>query len=172
VSVRLKVVPARPSPAGIAQAATAVPRTRTAVPRRLLCVVSAGAAAQASLRFACVLVAEVVRHRRAVTVLVTRGDAFATEGAARELRAAGALDVVQLSAADLPAAALSALDAREPHALAVALGGELAAQLGALLTIRIGRDASAPPPLHPVDLELFAEAEAVASEIGAWISRR
>jgi hypothetical protein len=174
VSVRLKVVSARPALDGIAPAATAVPRTRAAVPRHLLCVVSAGVGAQASLRFACALVAEVVRHGRAVTVLVTRGDAFATEGAARELRAAGAHGVAQLASADLPEAALGALDALEPHALAVALGAELATHLGALLTIRVGRDASVSglAPLHPVDLELFADAEAVASEIGAWVARR
>jgi hypothetical protein len=134
-------------------------------------VVSAGAAPQAALRFACALLAAVVRHGRAVTVLVARGDALATEGAVRELRAAGAHGVVQLASADLPQAALDALDALERDALAVALGPELAAQLGALLTIRVGRDASA-PALHPVDLELFVEAEAVASEIGAWVSRR
>ena len=168
MSTRLPVVSAR----------TAAPRPfargpRSAVSRTLLCVTGSGdrsTAHAAALRVARALVARVARGGRPVAALLVRDDGGG-DGAVAALREAGAQSLVALERARLPEAALAALDALDPETIAIGIGAELAAHLQAALTIHVGR-ADAGTSASSADVELHADAEAVASEIGAWLAQR
>jgi hypothetical protein len=170
VSTRLPVVSARTA-ASRPKPFARVPRS--AVSRTLLCVTGSGddaTAHAAALRVGRALVAQVARGGRPVAALLVRDDG-GTDGAVAALREAGAQPVVALESARLPEAALAALDALDPEAIAIGIGAELAAHLQAALTIQVGRT-GAGTSASSADLELHAEAEAVASEIGAWLAQR
>ena len=171
MSLRLPLVSQGPTRPRVAGEPT---RPRVAVSHTLLCVAGAGGAEDAALRCARGLVAALARHGRAPHVLLeSAATGPARERPAHELQAAGARSVLVLPCAELPDAALGALAAIEPQVPAIGVGAELAATLGALLTIRVGRGAPAAGP-QPFDLEIQdpAEAAAIASEIGAWLAGR
>ena len=170
MTTRLPVVSARPA---APRAEPIAHGQRTAVSRPLLCVTGSGdgsTADAAALRVARVLIAQVAARGRQVAGLVARDDGGG-EGAVAALRDAGAQPVIALESARSPGAALDALDALAPDAIAIAVGSELAARLQATLTIRIGR-APVAASASSAELELHVDAEAVASEIGAWLAQR
>jgi hypothetical protein len=117
-----------------------------------------------------VLIAQLASHGRPVAALVARGDNV-SDGGLSALREAGAQSAIALPSAQLPEAALAALDALHPETIAVGVGAELAARLRAALTIQVGR-AGPETADSEADLDLRADAEAVASEIGAWLAQR
>lgn len=168
MSTRLPVVSTRPS---LARAESVARGPRVEVARTLLCVVGGGASADAApLRVACALIGQLASRGRSVAVLGTfRGRGG--ESALAALRGAGAQPAIALASAQLPQAALEVLDALHPETIAIGVGAELAARVRATLTIQVGRAGSEVSGSN-VDLELRADAEAVASEIGAWLAQR
>lgn len=169
MSTRLPVVSARPPAALRAEPLARGPRVDVA--RTLLCVVGTGASADAApVRVARALIAQLASRGRPVAALVTRAD-NGGDGGLAALREAGAQPAIALASAQLPEAARAALDALHPEAIAVGVGAELAARLRPALTIQVGR-AGPEAAACDADLELRADAEAVASEIGAWLARR
>jgi hypothetical protein len=170
VSTRLPVVSERsaaPRPEPIARG------PRSPVSRTLLCVTGSddgSTARAAALRVARALIAQVASGGRSIAALLVHDDGGAA-GAVAALRQAGAQQVIALDSARLPQAALDELDALDPEAIAIGVGPELPARLQTALTIQVGR-ASAVAAVAIADLELHADAEAVASEIGAWLAQR
>ncbi|MFI5307917.1 MAG: hypothetical protein ACHQ53_11215 [Polyangiales bacterium] len=136
----------------------------------LICIASAS---DAGVAFACNLIAALHAHGRPSIALceAERGlSAIDAERVADALRGAGADDVVLLGPTQRRARALTALQALRVGAVAVAVGTELASQLGGLLMIAVdGRMHVAEPT---IDLELRAEALGVASRLGTWLAER